>query len=217
MIPMRKTQLFGVLAVLVMSACATSLAQTVSENSESADAAAAQGLAILRTMANDNKRELGFASGSEAARAKLGTPLAVYSVELAALAAFKPGGDAAALLKTVPAMFYPVLLDGSVRSAVRVEKGDAGWHAARVGNAGLATSVARARGALPKPDDPDTALVQVLALNLVFVGQKGADGWLLSPVIDDRSVSLKVGSVERAAEVMVRLAPIAAQHNGEPT
>jgi len=51
----------------------------------------------------------------------------------------------------------------------------------------------------------------------VFVGQKRTDGWLLSPVTDDSSVKLTVGTVEHAADVMARLAPIAAQHNGEPT
>ena len=50
------------------------------------------------------------------------------------------------------------------------------------------------RHALPKPDDTATALVQVLALNLVFVGQRDASGWLLAPVIDDPSVDLKVGT-----------------------
>jgi hypothetical protein len=217
MISMRKPQLFSALFVMLTLGCAASLSQNVSEDSESAEAAATQGLALIRTMASDNRRELGFASGSEAARATLGTPLPIYSVGLAALRAFKPGDDAEALLKPVPAVFYPVLLDGSVRSAVRVEKGEAGWHAARVGNAGLATAVALSRSALPAPDDPSTSLVQVLALNLVFVGQKSADGWLVAPVVDDASVNLKVGAVERAAEVMARLAPLAARHNGDPT
>jgi hypothetical protein len=214
---MRKPQLYSALLATLMLSCAAALAQNVSDKPQSAEAAATQGLALLRAMASDNARDLGFASSAEAARATLGAPLSVYSVDLAALGAFKPGDDAAALLKSVPAAFYTVLLDGSVRSAVRVEKTDAGWNATRIGNAGLATAVARARSALPTPDDPNTALVQVLALNLVFVGQKGAGGWLLAPVIDDASVKLKVGSVERAADVLARLAPLAARHTGDPT
>jgi hypothetical protein len=109
------------------------------------------------------------------------------------------------------------MLEGAVRSGVRVENAGAGWEPARVGNSGLATAVDRARRALPSPDDSATALVQVLALNLVFVGQKTASGWQLAPVIDDASVELKVGKAETASSVFVRLAPLAARHNGEPT
>jgi len=201
---------------LTMLAAAAS-AQDVPRTNKTQEAAAAQGLALMRALAGDKASDLGFKSSNDAARATLGAPLAVYNVDLAALKNFTSGGDASALLKPSAAAFYPVLLDGAVSSGVRVENTGAGWEAARVGNAGLATAVDRARRALPKPDDATTALVQVLALNLVFVGQKDASGWLLAPVIDDPSVDLKVGMAEPAAAVFVRLAPIAARQNGDPT
>jgi hypothetical protein len=201
---------------LAMLAAAAS-AQDIPRTNKTQEAAAAQGLALMRALAGDKASDLGFKSSNDAARATLGTPLAVYNVDLAALKNFTSGGDASALLKPSAAAFYPVLLDGAVSSGVRVENTGAGWEAARVGNAGLATAVDRARRALPKPDDAATVLVQVLALNLVFVGQKDASGWLLAPVIDDPSVDLKVGNAEPAATVFVRLAPIAARQNGDPT
>ncbi len=211
--PRKRIGLFAVVAL----GCAAALAQNVSVQDKSPEAAAAQGLAVLRGLVGDNTRELGFTSSAEAARATLGAPLSVYSVDLNALRAFKPGDDAGALLRSVPAKFYPVLLEGSVRSSVRVENTGAGWDAARVGNAGLATAITLARRALPRPDDPGTALVQVLALNLLFVGQQAAGDWLLAPVVDDASVKLKVGSAETAADVMARLVPLAAQLTGDPT
>jgi hypothetical protein len=180
------------------------------------DVAAAQGLALLRALAADKSQAIGL-SPEDAARTTLGTPLSVMSVELDALRRFKSGDDAAALLKPSAAAFYPVLVDGSVRSGVRVENGDQGWQAARVGNSGLAMAVDRARRALPSPDDPSVTLVQVLALNLVFVGQRDASGWQLAPLVDDASVDLRVGKAETAAAVFARLAPIAQRHNGEPT
>lgn len=195
----------------------TASAQDASRTNKTQEAAAAQGLALLRALAGDKASDLGFKSSNDAARATLGTPLAVYNVDLAALKNFAAGGDASSLLRASPAAFYPVVLDGAVSSGIRVENTGAGWEAARVGNAGLATAVDRARHALPKPDDTATALVQVLALNLVFVGQRDASGWLLAPVIDDPSVDLKVGKAEPAASVFVRLAPIAARQNGDPT
>lgn len=212
---MRK--LHSLLVVLsALLAAAAVPAQDVPRPTKTQEAAAAQGLAILRSLASEKSRDLGFTSDAEAARATLGSPLSIYNVELAALREFR-GGDAAALLKPSPSAFYPVMLEGTVRSGVRVENTGAGWEAARVGNSGLATAVDRARRALPSPDDPATALVQVLALNLVFVGQKTGSGWQLAPVIDDASVDLKVGKAESASSVFARLAPIAARHNGEPT
>jgi len=213
---MRK--LHSLLVILsALFAAAVAPAQDVPRVTKTQEAAAAQGLAILRSLASEKSRDLGFTSDAEAARATLGSPLSVYNVELAALKDFRAGGDASALLKPSPAAFYPVMLEGTVRSGVRVENTGAGWEPARVGNSGLATAVDRARRALPSPDDSATALVQVLALNLLFVGQKTGSGWQLAPVIDDASVELKVGTAESASCVFVRLAPLAARHNGEPT
>ena len=203
--------------VAALFAAAITPAQDAPRDTKSQEAAATQGLAILRSLAADKSRDLGFASGAEVARATLAPPLAVFNVDLGALKEFRAGGDASAYIKPSPAAFYPVLLEGNVRSGVRVEKTGGSWEPTRVGNAGLATAVDRARRALPKPDDPVTALVQVLALNLLFVAQKTDDGWQLAPVIDDASVELKVGKAETASSVFTRLAPLAARHNGEPT
>jgi hypothetical protein len=198
-------------------AAAIACPQEAPRDTRTQEAAAAQGLAILRSLTAEKSRDLGFTSDAEAARATLAPPLAVFNVELAALKEFRAGGDASALIKSSPAAFYPVLLDGAVRSGVRVENMGRGWEPARVGNSGLATAVDRARSALPTPEGRETALVQVLALNLLFVAQKTAGGWQLAPVIDDASVELKVGKVEPASSVFTRLAPLAARHNGDPT
>jgi hypothetical protein len=207
----------SLMITLALGFAAVALAQEVPRGVVTQEAAATRGLALLRTLSAEKPREAGFGSGADAARATLGTPLAVYNVDLRALSAFKPGDDAGALIVPSPAAFYPVLVDGAVRSSVRVEKSDAGWEAARVGNAGLAVAVATGRRAFAGSGDSDTALVQVLALNLLFVARKEADGWQLAPVVDDSSVDLKVGRTERAASVFARLAPIAARHNGDPT
>jgi hypothetical protein len=208
--------LMGALALLAVIAQAQNQ-EPPTRGGKSQEAAAAQGLALLRGLSGDKATELGFKSSNDAARATLGTPLAIYNVDLSALKNFRPGGDASALVRPASAAFYPVVLDGSVASGVRVENTGNGWEAARVGNAGLATAVDLARRALPRPDDASTALVQVLALNLVFVGQRDATGWQLAPVIDDASVDLRVGKAEPAASIFGRLVEIAARQNGDPT
>jgi hypothetical protein len=202
------------LAAMFTASVATAEDQPPARKSQ--EAAAAQGLAILRALAVDRSRDFGF-SAANADRTTLGKPLAVYSVALDALKEFRAGENASNLIEQSPAAFYPVLLDGTVRAGVRVEDTSAGWEPARVGNEGLAASVDRARQALPSPDDPAIALVQVLALNLVFVGQKTGDDWTLVPVIDDASVELKAGTPEPAERIFARLAPLAARHNGQPT
>jgi hypothetical protein len=215
MIAMRNLQ-----TVLVMlSALLTSVvAQTQDRQPalKTQEAAAAQALEILRSLSEDRSRDLGF-TAANADRTTLGAPLAVYSVDLEALKEFREGQNASDLIGKSPAAFYPVLLDGTVRTSVRVENTTAGWEPARVGNAGLAMAVDRARHALPSPDDPTIALVQVLALNLVFVGQKTGADWVLVPVIDDASVELKAGTPEPAERIFARLATVAARHNGQPT
>lgn len=202
-----------VVLVTLTSICA---AQESGRDPGGRDAAAVQGLALLRAISADRSQSTGL-TRAEAARTTLGKPLQVMSVELDGLRRFKAGDDVAPLFKPSSSAWFPVLLDGSVRSGVRVEDSGAGWKAARVGNAGLATAVERARRSLPSPDDPSVTLLQVLALNLVFVAQRTADGWQLSPVVDDASVELKIGNVESASAVFARLAPIAARHNGDPT
>jgi hypothetical protein len=214
---MPKLPLSALLITLLAFGGASALAQDPQPRAGTPELAAAQGLAILQAMANDKAKNTGFASRTEAARATLGAPLKVFVVELKALAAFKPGNSPDVLLRSSPAAFYPVVLDGAVRSSVRVEDRGKGWEPARVGNTGLATAVARARSALSLSGGSETALVQVLALNLVFVAQKGSDGWLLAPVVDDPSVDLRVGKAELAQSVFVRLAPLAALQSGDPT
>lgn len=203
--------------LLITLALATGLSAAAQDQSrgKTQEAAAAQGLALLQALATNKPRELGM-SAADASRASLGKPLSVASVDLKALAAFKSGDDATALIKPSAAAFYPVTLDGGVRSGIRVEKTGGDWETARVGNSGLATVVEAARRALPSPDEPAT-LVQVLALNLLFVGQQSSGGWQLVPVIDDSSLELKTGKAEAASAVFTRLAPIAARQNGDPT
>lgn len=205
--------------ILIMLALVASFSATGQEPDRSAtrEVAAAQGLALLRSLAAGDKSQQAGLTTADAARSTLGAPLPVVSVDLDALRRYKSGDDAAALLRPSESALYPVLVDGAVRSSIRIENTKGGWQAARVGNAGLAIAVDRARRALPSPDDPSVTLVQVLALNLVFVGQKDASGWQLAPVVDDASVELKVGRAERAASVFSRLAPIAQRHNGDPT
>jgi hypothetical protein len=207
----------SLLMSLTLGLAVMAFSQETPRDALTQEAAATQGLALLQALSGEKPREAGFNSGADAARATLGTPLAVFNVDLRALSTFKSGDDAGALIIPSPAAFYPVLVDGTVRSSVRVEKSGAGWEPARVGNAGLAAAVAAGRRAFTGSEDKATALVQVLALNLLFVARKEADGWQLAPVVDDGSVDLKVGRAEPAASVFARLAPIAARHNGDPT
>ena len=69
------------------------------------EAAATQGLSILRSLASEKSRDLGFASEAEVARAKLAPPMAVFNVDLSALKEFRAGGDASAYIKPSPARF----------------------------------------------------------------------------------------------------------------
>ena len=180
-----------------------------------ADAAAAQGLEILRAVvATQDAGELGFASREDVARAALGPPMPVFVVGLDALRAYAAGADAKRIVEPVKSVVYPVLVDGEVRSSITVEGQDSGWSMASVGNSALVMAVAKVRRSISAEK---VAMVRVLALNLVFLGEESATGWRLTPILDDTSVKLRAGVSETAADVFARLAPIARAHNGLPT
>ena len=142
------------LTTLALAASLASAQQADSPRARTQEAAAAQGLALLQALAAGKSREVGMSS-ADAARATLGKPLDVASVALAALRNYKPGDDPAVLIQPSPEAFYPVMLDGGVRSSVRVENGDGGWQAVRVGNSGLASALAAER--LVKPNSAATS------------------------------------------------------------
>lgn len=163
---------------------------TVEDQQEAADNA----LEILRDLAKDNYATLGFESKEEADAATLGTPLMLYLVPLDGLQAHDGEADPNELLQDSRIVMYPVMVDGTVRSAVGVQGSDEGWTPATFGSATLIQAIARVQLA------PDSFIVQVPALGLHFVGEK-TDGELTLTPIAENAFDLPVGKPVDAKEV----------------
>lgn len=159
-----------------------------------------------------NARAMGFKSADEVRGAQVGAPLAVRSVGLDQLRAYKPGGDAAALLAETSETVYPVMANGAVKSSISIVQKDGGFVPASFGNAEVAKQLSRYR----KGTGADEFIVRVPSLLLTFLGQQTEKGVVLIPIANDTRAELAAGQALPADVVFARLVPIAQAYNGLP-
>ena len=183
--------------------------------------AATQGLDALRkAITADNYRELGFNSSGEALAARLGTPLHVFMVRLDRLREYSAGTDAGTLLADNRQDHYPVEVGEQARASIVTEQVPRGWAAVSMGNTGLARQIETVKrmarpsaGARPE----DTALVQVPALGVFFLGHRRPDGrWELTPLADQPRLDMRAGATMPAEQALAALVPAARAYNGLP-
>ncbi len=157
-----------------------------------------------------NYRSLGFESVAEVRSAALGEPLALYTIGLDQLKAYRQGTDVNSLLSLSADALYPVTANGQVRSSVTVTKVESGYRASSFGNAEVIKALSKYREAA-------TAFaVRVPALNLYYLGQRVENKLLLTPVADDSRLKLSPGKAVPAEDVVNQLVPIANAYNGLP-
>jgi hypothetical protein len=181
----------------------------------------------------DNYRSLGFDAVDDVKRAQLGRPLKVAYIDLSALRAYAPGGDTSRLLTKTNATVYPVVVNGVVKSSVTIAPADGGFEPARFGEGAIARRLSGYRRA---PSEGADMMVQVPALNLVFLGRNSGGKLLLTLVLPDavdpdagprapvgpQGVSRRPRTVLRAGQettidlVAEALAPMAKDHDGLP-
>ncbi|MCU1268647.1 MAG: putative secreted protein [Acidobacteria bacterium] len=182
-----------------------------------AQSAANQSLATFRKLVNaQNYKELGFESPEEVANAALGAPLRTSMVKLEQLKAYKAGDDANRLLSEIDQVYYPVIVQNQVRSAISVEQSNGKWRATGFGPANFAKQIDRARKAGNAAPDAQQILVHVAPFNLYFVGRRVENKLMLTPAGDYQSFNLKAGATLPAEEVFATLATFAQQYNGLP-
>jgi hypothetical protein len=157
-----------------------------------------------------NYRSLGFESVDEVQSAALGQPLALYTIGLEQLKAYRQGTDANSLLTPSADTLYPVTANGQVRSSVTVTKVEGGYRASSFGNSEVVKALSKYREAA-------TAFaVRLPALNLYYLAQRVENKLLLTPVADDSRLKLPAGKAVPAEEVVNQLVPIANAYNGLP-
>lgn len=165
-----------------------------------------------------NFREMGFESADEVQKATVGAPLKIYIVRLDQLRKYEQGTKPESLLSDSRHYLYLLQVNNAVRSAVTVAETREGWKAVSFGKPTYARTVSKMRGT--SADSPgataDLYVVQIPSFNLSFVGSRGEQGIMLTPVADDATFGFKAGAPMTADKVFEAVAPAARKHDGLP-
>ncbi len=166
-----------------------------------------------------NYRVMGFETPDEVRRATLGEPLRIFMVRLDQLKQYQPGSDPNQLLSGGEQVIYPVVVEGQVRSSIKVEMIKGTWQPISYGGAKIAKLLSVSRKSVQKSTKlPETShfVVRVPALNLYFLGYRANGVLMLTPILDYPAYDLKAGVTKPADKVFETILPAAKKHNGLP-
>jgi hypothetical protein len=185
-----------------------------------AEATAASARIFRQVAANQGPSLTGMPTHAEMGRTALAPAVPVYMVRLDHLQQYQTGADPAPLLQDLHTVIYPVVVGDEVRSEMVLSKVEGTWIATSFGGTDHARVLEKVRRGVihtAQVAADATFLVRVPALNVEFVGYQGAQGLLLTPLLDRTAADLKAGQSLPAVTVFERLAPLARQHNGLPS
>lgn len=168
------------------------------------------------------QRLAGMPAAHQMDKTALGEPFVVKMVQLDDLQRWQPaaGMDAAALVRDAQTLIYPVRVAGRINGEMVMRKVDGVWSPRGFAGPRHVQAMDSVRGlvtraaALPAGS---TMLVQVPALNIEFVAYTDEGGPQLTPLTSLPAAGLEAGRTLPAARVFDLLAPLAAQHDGQPT
>lgn len=191
------------------------------QDRQGADSVAREALETFGLLVNEqNFRDLGFESPDEVRTAALGEPFQQFMVPLDRLREYQADQETTAILTATGLLTYPVLVGENVRSSLAVGRGDEGWSAQSYGGPQYIRLLAEARSRLSREESRPPAEyfeVRVPALNVSFVGSRGEQGVVLTPVLDDARFGFVRGESLPAERALSALVAAARDHNGLPT
>ena len=115
--------------------------------------AAAVGLpSFLSRVPPGEEADYGFANAEEARRGQLAQPFRLHAITPTALRAWRPGDSPSSLLSETDMWYFPITVDGVVRSILVVDQTPAGWEAVSLGYASLAAALDGLRQDWPEKD-----------------------------------------------------------------
>jgi hypothetical protein len=161
-------------------------------------------------------KTLGFRSPEEATSATLGSPLPMFMVGLNPLRAYRAGDDPRALLLSEGSVFYPVTVNGEVRSSVLVRQDAAGggWKASQFGRPTLASLASAERANLAharKVTESGVSLVEIPTLSARMLEHEENGVPMLTSLLDVPGTDIHAGETRSAADVFTKLQPVAAR------
>ena len=174
--------------------------------------AAAIGLPVfLSQVPPGEEPDYGFATAEEARRAQLGEPFRLHVVTPTALRTWQPGEDAATLLSETDMWYFPIAVDGVVRSILVVDRTPAGWEAVSLGYAPLAAALQDLMQNESKNGHPLLLAVSFQAREYLFTLPDHPEPNLtlleLSPPGPGRRASTAPRALQSPADAVARLLP----------
>lgn len=174
---MRAKLLPGViLSFLILCSLAAGVQPVMAEKVPSAvQAAAAKGLpTMLQALPEEILAQFNFTSSEELSRATLGTPFQVYTIPPEEILNYNAGTPIGQIISATDHWFFPVKVNGEVRTLLTVAMVDGKWQAVSIGSAGLAQEWTAVVAKYPS-DTHKLVRIYQAAADFVLLGDAGSD------------------------------------------
>jgi len=168
---------------------------------------------VAAALREDNAQRFGFKNLADAKSAQPGEPIPVLFIGLRELKAYRAGAGVGAVLSNARALWFPVVVQGEVRSKLEVTEIRGKWVAGEFGRPKAAQQLMRMYAEVPKmleaaqlPKEGRLALVRVPALGVELfyaTGSKG-DHFVVASMYGEIP-DLQVGKIYSADVLLGRL------------
>jgi hypothetical protein len=199
--------------MVAMAGCATDVGtDTETHPAVAAHATAARAsISSLRSLvASAGPRSQGFASVAEVDQSDVAEPFPLLLLGIADLRGYESGTNGEAMLRDVNEWFYPVVVSGQVRTAVRMGLRNGAWEPGVFGYAKVAQAAVAVREQLRATGySGDLALVHVPALSLWLVSHRDHGTLMLTALRSDDAEGLVAGRPEPATSALTKVAGMA--------
>jgi hypothetical protein len=174
---------------LTLAACSGSSDNTGSKSEE-----AQEGLETLRVIANNDDFEFfGYNSRDEIGQEELGEPIEVKTIDFDKLQTeANPEDNIDKLVINTNESIFPVIVNGEVRSSIRVALIDGEYEVVSSGSSTLAKDVFRMIRTLGLNLE-DAYLLELPGLDTALIGRKSSGNILVTPLYDNTELSLDEG------------------------
>lgn len=182
------------------------------------DAVAEAALTRMRKLVTpQNYALMGFSSSNEIYAATLNKlAFDVHQVRFDKLKTYVLADDPKPLIEPASTRIYPVTVLRETRSSITLGRYQNDWKPVAYGNPNLARLLTDSRAALVVQTHlaPENFfVVQLRALNAVFLAYTLKNQLILSPIVTDPSLNLVAGTTNSAAQVFATIVPMAQQQN----
>lgn len=118
-------------------------------------------VSFLQELPEEERGNFGFAPGDRLAAARVGTPFQLYTITPEKLLNAPDDAPVDTLISPTGRWFFPVVLDGTPRAILTVERMDGNWEAVTLGMKPLAGEVEKIKRQWPKAKGYNPKLIAI--------------------------------------------------------